>query len=292
MIGIDVSVWQGTMRWDEAASEGAEFAYIKASQGTAVDPKWGVNSCSCHLKYKGAYHYLDYTTQHYTVGKEDEFGKAQADFFLKTVGNFGNLVGMLDIETNKFWEPLHLNYARAAKIARAFKRQFEARTGHKLGIYMNLSTTWAEEWRPYLTDGPLWVAQYNETLGVPGGWSKWHIWQNSELGDGANYGAESEHIDLNISNDATFHEVVTDGSTPPPGVPPEVHTKTIELKTVKVATLNMRSGPGVNFAIVGSLPGGKEVEILETVNVGLDMWARVGQGQWSAVKYNGAVYLE
>jgi len=34
------------------------------------------------------------------------------------------------------------------------------------------------------------------------------------------------------------------------------------------------------------------VEVLETRAVGADLWVRVGQGQWSAAKYNGLVYLE
>jgi len=290
MIGIDISKWQGTMRWDVAVSKGVEFAYIKASQGVSVDPEWSVNSYNCNLKYKGAYHFLDYSSFHYTIGQEELWGKAQADFFLETVGAWGNLTGMLDIENNTAWERLDQNYPRAVKIALAFKREYEAKTGHKLGVYMNLSTTRAGIWGAF-TDGPLWMAQYNKTMSTPGCWSKWHIWQYTDKGDGASYGAESTYIDLNVSNDETFNELVTDGGTPTPVIPPEVKTKTVELKTVQVPVLRMRAGPGVGYPIVGSLKGGAVVEILDTAQVGADVWMRVGQGQWSAALYKGQEYL-
>jgi uncharacterized protein YraI len=73
--------------------------------------------------------------------------------------------------------------------------------------------------------------------------------------------------------------------------PPEDKTKLINMATVQIPVLRMRAGPGTGYAIVGSLAFGQVVEVLETRAVGADTWVRVGQGQWSAAKYNGMDYM-
>lgn len=44
MSGIDVSHWNGVIDWAQAAADGVQFAYIKATQGTGEDPLFETNA--------------------------------------------------------------------------------------------------------------------------------------------------------------------------------------------------------------------------------------------------------
>ena len=45
--GIDCSHWNGVIDWPKLAADGVQFAYIKAWQGGAADPKYTVNLAGC-----------------------------------------------------------------------------------------------------------------------------------------------------------------------------------------------------------------------------------------------------
>lgn len=134
----------------------------------------------------------------------------------------------------------------------------------------------------------LWCAAYTSAPLIPAGWADWWLWQYTSKGRLPGYASD---LDINRFNgdEAKYAEWTGDVVIPKP---PEDKTKVIELKTVQIPVLRMRAGPGTGYAIVGSLAFGQVVEVLETKAVGADTWARVGQGQWSAAKYHGAVYLE
>ena len=296
MDGIDISHYQETMNWDKTKATGIRFAILKASQGLTADKMFKVNSASCPMEYKGAYHYLDYTKLHYKLGEEEIFGTKQAQFFLQQISGWKhNMVGFLDIENNTYWEALSANYSRAKKIALAFKKEYEKQTGHKLGVYMNLSTTGAKEWTGLkyeyvwrdFTDGPLWMAQYNATMSLPYCWNKWHIWQKTDKANGALYGAGSASIDLNVANPNTFGEVVTDDvvievplPTPIPG------EKLVKVMVVVTQGLRIRTTPQkVDWNMTGqSLSAGEVVEDMEEVTDGIYTWGRIGHKQWACIK--------
>ena len=48
--------------------------------------------------------------------------------------------------------------------------------------------------------------------------------------------------------------------------------------------VNVRSGAGTNYNIVGSLSKGNTVTILETVTIGTSKWGRINQG-WICLDY-------
>lgn len=54
--------------------------------------------------------------------------------------------------------------------------------------------------------------------------------------------------------------------------------------TVTGNGLNIRSGAGTNYTIVGSLSQGQTVNILETVTIGTSQWGRINQG-WICLDY-------
>lgn len=91
------------------------------------------------------------------------------------------------------------------------------------------------------------------------------------------YGAAKQY--WIYSNDSTS---VSTPETTKPTTPPSDNTKT-KTKYVKTkgSNLNIRSGPGTNYSIVGSLTNGSKVTEYETKNG----WSRVGSGKWVCGDY-------
>ena len=96
--GLDVSHWQGTINWTTVKNQGAQFAYIKATEGTSYrDPKFSANYTNAYYAglVRGAYHFAQ---------PASSSGAAQADYFAAHGGGWSRdnqtLPGMLDIEYN------------------------------------------------------------------------------------------------------------------------------------------------------------------------------------------------
>lgn len=196
---IDISHWNGKFDWNKAVANGVDGAYIKASQGTYIlDDKFKENSAACPLKYKGAYHFLDYCKTHYSSGQEISFGQKQADWFVKCMGDWKyTLPGALDIETNAAWEKIDaLSAGRVLKIALAFKNRYYVLTGHNPAIYCSPYLT---QWMQNFLDCPLWIAHYDVAAPKFYKWDKCALWQYSSTGDGLLYGnaTGNKYIDLN-----------------------------------------------------------------------------------------------
>ena len=99
--GIDISLWQGKFDWQKAVNQGVKFAFLKASQGLFIDPRFKENMASCPLTHRGAYHFLDPLRD----------GTKQAQFFLDTVGDSSTMIGVLDVEN--IWQCFDEAIARA-----------------------------------------------------------------------------------------------------------------------------------------------------------------------------------
>jgi hypothetical protein len=61
---------------------------------------------------------------------------------------------------------------------------------------------------------------------------------------------------------------------------------------VTVASLRIREEHNTNCDIVGGLVKGQEVDVFETWTDGKDTWARIGEGTWAAVEWNGQKMME
>jgi len=189
----------------------------------------------------------------------------------------------LDVETESGATPLTYKHVDG------FMTLAEAEFG-QLGIY---AANWCwkaimgSEYAKYATR-KLWLASYTSSPLIPPGWSNWVLWQYTSKGKLPGYAG---NLDINRFNgdETAWHNWTGDVVIPKP---PEDKTKVISLATVQIPTLRMRAGAGTNYPVIGALTYGQVVEILEVKTVGADTWARVGQGQWSAMIYNGAVYLE
>ncbi|MEW6403431.1 MAG: hypothetical protein AB1649_16670 [Chloroflexota bacterium] len=61
---------------------------------------------------------------------------------------------------------------------------------------------------------------------------------------------------------------------------------------VKARSLLVRRDHSMNAETVSTLRNGERVNVLETWTDGRDTWARIGNGQWVAMTYNGQTYIE
>jgi lysozyme len=174
LTGIDVSFYQGTIDWTTVANNNISFAILKATEGLdIVDPNFATNWAASRAvgMTRSAYHFF----------RAARDAKAQAEFFLKTVGKLED-----------FDLPLVLDLERVDGIDRNValdKAQIwldivEKATGRKPIVY-----TYPVFWEEQLADTnrfvnyPLWIAHY-QTLQpwIPGKWKNWTFHQYSETG--------------------------------------------------------------------------------------------------------------
>jgi GH25 family lysozyme M1 (1,4-beta-N-acetylmuramidase) len=181
--GVDVSDWQGTaINWTQVAKS-AQFAYVKATEGTSFVSRTFAS------QYTGAKRAGLYVGA-YAFGRPDEPPVQQADHFVDTA-NFTRdgktLPPMLDIE----W-PYEINgrivasypcygMSRSAMVAwiTAWADEVHKRTGSPVMVYT--AAGWWNECTggsAVLADQPLFVATYSHRAPqLPKGWTHWTIWQ-------------------------------------------------------------------------------------------------------------------
>ena len=75
------------------------------------------------------------------------------------------------------------------------------------------------------------------------------------------------------------------GSSLPSGSGSSTTTSTTNGTVVCNTGVNVRSGAGTNYPVVGSAYNGQRVTIYETVNVNGSFWGRIGDGRWISLNY-------
>lgn len=186
--GVDVSDWTGDVDWAAAASGGARFAFVHATEGTnyrnpRFDPQFA-GAAGAGLA-RGAYHFAQ---------PHESTGAAQAEYFVANGGAWARdgrtLPGVLDVEDNPYRSRNGRNscYGLSVKDMVAwigdFTRTYRRRTGRHAIIYT--TTSW---WRTCTGDSvkfranPLWLARWGADPGeLPKGWRKHTFWQSAEKG--------------------------------------------------------------------------------------------------------------
>lgn len=205
--GVDVSRWQGDIDWAKLRTQGANFAYIKATDGgDHLDPKFGENWRGAHeagLK-RGAYHFFYWCR----VASE------QADWFIRNVPKVeGALPPVIDVEWN------HLSNCKkrpsrevVLEKMRVFMDRLEKHYGQRPVIY-TAPDFYRDNLQGAFPDHPFWlraVAAHPSKV-YPG--RKWVFWQYS--GSGLSHGVKGK-IDLNVfhGDEATWRRWL--GSTTRP----------------------------------------------------------------------------
>ncbi|MDX3926644.1 MAG: GH25 family lysozyme [Shinella sp.] len=187
--GVDVSRWQGEIDWVKLRTQGANFAYIKATDGgDHLDPMFKKNwraAKEAGLK-RGAYHFFYWCR---TAGE-------QADWFIRNVPRDPEaLPPVIDVEWNGESKcRKRPSRARVLEKMQVFMDKLERHYGQRPIIY-----TAPDFYRDNLTgelrDYPFWlrsVAAHPSKV-YPG--RKWIFWQYS--GSGLSHGVDGK-IDLNV----------------------------------------------------------------------------------------------
>ncbi len=183
--GLDVSNWNQGINWSSVAGQGAQFAYVKSTEGlTYKSPSWAsqyTGSAKAGL-IRGSYHF---------ALPPSSSGAAQARYFVANGGGWSadgiTLPPLLDIEFNPYASMGNTCYNMTPAQLTSWISDFVTTTRQLIGrnpaIYT--STSW---WNQCVKSSgfgayPLHVARYSQTAPtLPAGWSKYTIWQYSSTG--------------------------------------------------------------------------------------------------------------
>jgi lysozyme len=176
--GIDVSSFQNQVDWTKVKAAGAQFAYLKATEGvTITDTTFASNRANARAAglVCGAYHLF----------RPKDTAQAQVDNFVAAVGTVevGELPPVLDIEVPSDWANIAL--AARIKLVTDWLVAVEARLGVRPIVYIN-----NPDMQALLNNDPsfsqylLWVAYYPPAPVpiVPPPWTDWAFWQHTGLG--------------------------------------------------------------------------------------------------------------
>ncbi len=181
--GLDVSGYQGYVNWPRVASEGARFAYVKATEGT-----YYVDSAYFTQQYNGSYSAgLVRGAYHFAI-PNNSTGAAQADYFVAHGGGWSpdghTLPGMLDIEYNPYGSECYgLTNAQMVNWISSFVGEYHYLTRKLPTIYTTTGwwTTCTGNAKGF-TDG-LVIANYGSSpYPLPALWSSYTIWQYADQG--------------------------------------------------------------------------------------------------------------
>lgn len=187
--GVDVSRWQGNVNWAKLRAQGANFAYIKATDGgDHLDPmfmkNWR-NADAAGLK-RGAYHFFYWCRT----------AREQADWFIRNVPRVeGALPPVIDVEWNGESRcKRRPSRQKVLEKMQIFMDRLERHYGQRPIIY-TAPDFYRDNLRGAFLDYPFWlraVAQHPSKV-YPG--RKWVFWQYS--GSGLSHGVRGR-IDLNV----------------------------------------------------------------------------------------------
>lgn len=189
--GVDVSRWQGEIDWVKLRSQGANFAYIKATDGgDHLDPMFRKNwraAQAAGLK-RGAYHFFYWCR----VASE------QADWFIRNVPReAGALPPVIDVEWNGDSAcKRRPSREKVLEKMQVFMDRLEAHYGQRPVIY-TAPDFYRDNLKGAFKDYPFWlrsVAAHPSKV-YPG--RDWLFWQYS--GSGLSHGVKGR-IDLNVFN--------------------------------------------------------------------------------------------
>jgi lysozyme len=189
--GVDVSRWQGDIDWPTLRTQGANFVYIKATDGgDHLDPMFKKNWREAHqagLK-RGAYHFF------YCCRVASE----QADWFIRNVPKVeGALPPVIDVEYNGQSScKRRLSPEKRREKMQVFMDRLEAHYGQRPVIY-TAPDFYADNLRGHFKNYPFWlraVAEHPSKV-YPG--RDFVFWQYS--GSGLSQGVKGK-IDLNVFN--------------------------------------------------------------------------------------------
>jgi len=206
--GVDVSHYQGAVDWRKVASAGKAFAFIKATDGGAIDSRFDVNwqAAAQVGLLRGAYHFFQPTVD----------ALAQAELFLSKIGK-AELPPVLDVE------PGNITPVTAPLIAASVRTWIEqVASSYARPLIYTSPSIWQQ--LPSIgseASADLWIAHWDVPApSLVGAWQGWSFWQ---YGKSAAVAGVSTAVDLDRFNGSLddLHAYVTrSGSGDVPAPPP------------------------------------------------------------------------
>lgn len=193
--GVDVSSYQGDIDWDVLSSQGIDFAYIKATEGSSTvdrcfEANWqGASKTDLRI---GAYHFFSFESS----------GENQAKLFCGTVKALPDMLPpVIDVE---FYGSFHtaddINVEAVKKELRSMIDILTEQYGVKPVIYVS-SATYDTIVKDDFTDCGIWYRSVYSK--IPSG-IKWTIWQYSNRHVLKGYNGSERYIDMNVVSDKIF----------------------------------------------------------------------------------------
>jgi GH25 family lysozyme M1 (1,4-beta-N-acetylmuramidase) len=177
--GLDVGGHQDNIDWQAIRNNGARFAVIKATEGTAY------RSPNFARHYGGAFDVGLVRGASHLALPDRGSGASQANFFAGNGGGWRaddqTLPGTLDIGYNPYGAACY-GLSRGAMVAwiADFMNTYHARTGRRAIIYTSIGwwKTCTGNHAGFGADHPLWIARHSDSVGeLPAGWSTYTFWQ-------------------------------------------------------------------------------------------------------------------
>ena len=171
--GLDVSDRQPVVDWNAVASQGAQFAYVKATEGT------GIVNPDFTSQYDGAYQAgLLRGAYHFALPNQST-GAAQASYFVANGGGWTGdgrtLPGALDIEYNPYGAECYgLSQSAMVSWIASFDDTYQALTSVWPVIYTDAGwwDTCTGGYGGFASQDPLWMPTYGSAGSIlPAGWS-------------------------------------------------------------------------------------------------------------------------
>jgi GH25 family lysozyme M1 (1,4-beta-N-acetylmuramidase) len=180
VLGVDVSSYQGKVKWSKWAKRDKDFAYVKATEGTSYKNPYFRSQYGGAAKaglIRGAYHF---------ASPNGKAGYKQARYFVKNGGGWSadgkTLPGVLDIEYNPYGSTCYgVSKKKMVKWISSFTREYKKLTGKDAVIYT--TTDWWTQCTgnsaKFAETNPLWVARYGTKKPgtLPKGWKTPTFWQ-------------------------------------------------------------------------------------------------------------------
>ena len=187
LLGVDVSHWNGNVRWGDVDPNTVQFVWAKISQGvdyTDPNAQQNLQGCRDNGIRVGGYHF----PSPQIGGSNDP--KLEVQDFLKYYGGSipsGDMLPVLDLEAGVKGDPNHNR-----QWALEWLKELENETGLRAVVY-------TAKWYVYsylrnnvgdLKNYPLWVADYTQPQKDGGrsdcdgtcGWDEWSVWQWTSKG--------------------------------------------------------------------------------------------------------------
>lgn len=206
--GIDISHYQGDIKWDVIKAAGFDFVFMKSSQGLNADPTfethWNYLNKNSFGLIKSAYHFFDTSL--------DPEAQAEKAYSLVGMLKDADMPMVVDIETDRTNGALVL--ADRIKNLQAFLNLVEKLSGKRPIIYTDHSF-FVEYFQNSTVFGGylLWIASYPDSKQfmptdpppdhqphLPLGFTKWTFWQYTENGLIPGADDAGNIFDMNVFN--------------------------------------------------------------------------------------------